>query len=402
VTQPHPRVISTSETPRSDRYLSPARYDKAAQKLHRFLLDNHWNGRELLFGPDPGIRFNARIGRFVKSYTRFLRWSDDLFYMQAQGYWVLNNWLLYRRHGDEQYRSLAERTSESVLTLQRKEGYWPYPNPEWRGRVATVEGCFAALGLMETFAHTGEQRFLDGAIRWQRYLREVIGYRLQSMPGMLAVNYFAHNSGTGGGVPNNSTLALWTAARLTQLTGDASLSAENDAMLAWLAHVQRADGELPYQVVGEGERPRVHFLCYQYNAFEFMDLAHYHRITGDGRALPLMESLAGYLTRGLEGGTARYECAAAGPEVAYYTTAVAQALSQAERLGLVEAPPDVDRAYRRTLAMQRRDGGFPYYSTGNYGVLSDRRSYPRYLVMMLHHLILRAEQLNSVAPGGSR
>lgn len=58
-----------------------------SQRLFRYLVARHWNGR-LLTGPDPGVRFNARIGRFAKSYLRFYPWSDDLAYMQAQGYWI--------------------------------------------------------------------------------------------------------------------------------------------------------------------------------------------------------------------------------------------------------------------------------------------------------------------------
>ena len=65
---------------------------QAACRLHAYILKEHWDGRALS-GPDPGIRISARIGRFVKSYLNFLPWSDRLIYMQANGYWILNNWL---------------------------------------------------------------------------------------------------------------------------------------------------------------------------------------------------------------------------------------------------------------------------------------------------------------------
>jgi hypothetical protein len=206
---------------------------------------------------------------------------------------------------------------------------------------------------------------------------------------MLAVNYFAHNSGSSGGVPNNTTLVLWQAARLAQLTKDDRFRDECSALLNWLAHVQRPNGELPYSV---GARGRVHFLCYQYNAFEFMDLAHYYRITGDHRAWAVMEGLATYLAGGLAGGAARYECSRQYPEVLYYTTAVAEALSQASELGLGDAGDLVDEAHRRTLRLQRSEGSFRFHSRRNYRWLSDRRSYPRYLAMMLHHLLLQGRR----------
>ena len=369
--------------------VGPARYLSAAGRLHSYLERSHEVGGDLI-GADPGIRFNARIGRFLKSYASFVRWSDDLVYLQAEGYWILDNWLLSDIHGDGRYQENAVRTSESVLARQKEAGYWEYPNPEWKGRIATVEGCFASLGLLESYERTGRVDFLEGARRWHDFMRQHIGFRRQADAGMLAVNYFAHSTGDRGGVPNNSTLVLWTAARLAQLTEDDDFLAESSPMLEWLADVQQLDGELPYAVGADDGGGKLHFLCYQYNAFEFMDLAHYHAITGDDRARPVMERLASYLSSGLEAGSARYECSRRYPEVPYYTLAVAQALSQATDLGMADERSGVAEAYRRTLDLQQPDGRFRYYSRKNYGVLSDKRSYPRYLSMMLHHLLLEA------------
>ncbi len=58
------------------------RYCRAAAKLHGYLIQAHWNG-DALVGPDPGIRFNTRVGRFIKSYFSLLPWTDNLIYMQA-------------------------------------------------------------------------------------------------------------------------------------------------------------------------------------------------------------------------------------------------------------------------------------------------------------------------------
>jgi hypothetical protein len=321
--------------------------------------------------------------------------------MQAQGYWILDNWLLYDIHGDDRYQEIAVRTSEAVLARQQEDGSWAYPNPEWEGRIATVEGAFAALGLLESYARTRRPAFLEGAKRWHGVMQERIGFRRQADAGMLAVNYFAHSTGEGGGVPNNSTLVLWVTARLAQLAEDDSFMAECGPMLAWLAHVQQPDGELPYEVGSDDGAGRVHFLCYQYNAFEFMDLAHYHSITGDSRVWPTMERLAGFLVAGLEAGVAGYDCSRREPHVAYYTAAVAQALSQATELGMVDERLAVDEAYHNFLRLQRPDGSFRFHSRQNYRFLSDRRSYPRYLSMMLHHLLLegRRSRADHHAPG---
>ena len=44
------------------------------------------------------------------------------------------------------------------------------------------------------------------------------------------------------------------------------------------------------------------------------------------------------------------------------------------------------RSYRRVLSQQLREGGFPY-SSGEYALLSDERSYPRIQAMLLYYLL---------------
>src|SRR5438045_4155758 len=147
----------------------------AAVRLHSYLLKRHWNG-QALDGPDPGVRFNWRVGRFVKGYLDFLPWPDKLVYMQGQGYWILGNCLMADLLGDKQSKEIALACSEHVLAAQQPDGYWEYPNPEWKGRIATVEGDFAALGLVECFSQTGQESLMDGAKKWYRYLVDKIGF----------------------------------------------------------------------------------------------------------------------------------------------------------------------------------------------------------------------------------
>jgi hypothetical protein len=104
--------------------------------------------------------------------------------------------------------------------------------------------------------------------------------------------------------------------------------------------------------------------------------------------MAIIRPLAGYLSGGLTaGGPGRYDCNHATPELNYYTFAIAQALDQATRLGLGEHHAAVNRAYEHGLAQQREAGNFKFYSRANAGVMSDRRSYPRPLTMILHHLL---------------
>ena len=370
---------------------------QCATLLHQYLMNAHWNGVALI-GPDPGIRFNTRIGRFVKSYLSKLPWSDDLIYMQGQGYWVFGNWQLFDLTGDENAKATALACSDNIVERQMPEGYWEYPNPEWKSRIATVEGCFAALGLLDSYSRFPEDKYLQSAIRWFDYLISEIGFRLQEDETMWAINYFAHRPGKGGGVPNNSTLLLWFLARLYEVTGDAKFLEPCEKMVAWLKHVQLSSGELPYALGKTADQDKTHFLCFQYNAFEFMDLAYYHRITGDQEIWPLLPRLAKFLASGLtDQGIARFDCLHETPNVPYYTIAIARALSVAADLQLGDYRAKSELGFRQVLAQQRSNGSFSYHSRKNYGCLTDRRSYPRYLSMILCHL-LQESRCKTAAP----
>lgn len=359
----------------------------AATRLHGYLLKRHWNGQALV-GPDSGVRFNARLGRFIKSYLDFLPWRDNRFYLQGQGYWTLANWLMADLMTDKQCEEVALVCSEYVLATQRPEGYWEYPDPEWKGRIATVEGNFAALALLESYCRTQQESLLVGAKNWYRFLMHEIGFREHD--GLLPVNYFANVA--AGLVPNNTTLTLLTLAKLADATNDDQYLELCGGMIAWLSQVQLETGELPYAIGGSERRRRCHFLCYQYNAFEFIDLVEYYRITRDQAVWPIFEKLAVFLSKGIcESGAARHDCHRERPEVPYYTVAVAMALSQATVLGLGDFRSLADRAYRRVMSQQRTDGGIEFYSRGNYGLLTDRRSYPRNLSMILYHLLLEMQ-----------
>ena len=55
---------------------------EAAQRLHAHLRLRHFD-RGLLRGPDPGVRFNLRLWRFLKSALDFVPWQDDYVFMQT-------------------------------------------------------------------------------------------------------------------------------------------------------------------------------------------------------------------------------------------------------------------------------------------------------------------------------
>ncbi len=365
---------------------STRKFLNAALKLHGAIEKRHWNG-DALVGPDPGIRWNARIGRFLKSATRIINWSDQHVYIQAQAYWIFDNWQLFDATGDPRFEQIALACSRNLRRIQQPDGHWVFPNPEWRGRIQTVEGCFGALALTESYRRTNNLNFLTGATLWTQFMVEQTGF--QHDGDQCCVNYFAGQYKRQ--IPNNATLAIWQLAELRDVTGSHEHDHLIDGMLTFLAAVQLPTGELPYGVASGGASDRIHFLCYQYNAFEFMDLARYWELTGDERACAIMRPLAAYLADGLTAeGSARYDCHHAAPTVTYYAAAIACALDVATRLGLGDYADLSERGYRWVLSQQHKDGSLRVHSKRNYKILSDRRSYPRYLAMVLHHLLKNA------------
>jgi hypothetical protein len=360
-------------------------YFRAAVRLHQYLVATHWSGQGLL-GPDPGIRFNYRIGRFLKSYLGSIRWHDAYYYLQAQGYWILANWCLLARTGEESYRNIALRCSEYMLSQQRDDGAWDYPNPEWKGRVATGEGSWGSLGLVESYRQTADPMFLTGALHWHKFLIETIGF--QQVGEQLAVNYFANRRSLR--VPNNSANVLRLLAELAEVTGRKDYLLPYAGLLNFLRGTQKATGEFPYAVEGvAGGKGRPHFQCYQYNAFQCLELIRCYEITGDVALLRLITGVLGFLRQGLSGdGHAFYACGNRHRAVTYHTAALAAAFVKAAQLGLHGYDGLANSAYAHLLALQRPDGGFSY-SQRDYRLLSDRRSYPRYLAMILYHLLLR-------------
>jgi hypothetical protein len=363
----------------------------AAKRLHHYLSAVHWREAGLR-GPDPGVRLNYRVGRFIKGYLSFVPWRDSYYYLQAQGYWALANWRLASRAGNGAYRSIAAACADSILAAQRPDGAWDYPNPEWRGRVATAEGTWASLGLVESYRQTGKPAYLDGARRWHHFLIEQIGF--QGADGELAVNYFAGRSAPR--VPNNSLFVLRLLAELAEATGDSSYLGPAPALMTFVGRVQRPDGELPYGAPSPGHPGRQHFQCFQYHAFQCLDLARYYELSNDEHAHKVLVGMLGFLGGGLApSGDAYYDCGRGPRTVTYHTAALAAAFTRAGQLGISGYEAQAARAYAALLAAQRPDGGFPH-SRGDYGVFSDRRSYPRYLAMILFHL-LEANAVDSTA-----
>ncbi|MEQ1834440.1 MAG: hypothetical protein ABL977_15445 [Candidatus Eisenbacteria bacterium] len=370
----------------------------AARRLHGYLAARHVHDQRLA-GADQGIRWNIRIGRFVKSYLPMLRPVERFWFIQGQAYWAQASWTLGDLTGEPSYHAAARAATQAILEAQRPDGAWDYPLPERRHLIATVEGDFGAMAMLASWQRDRDPAMLAGARRWHDYLEREIGY--QAHPGGLCVNYFQKPRGL---VPNNTCEWIWVLGALQRATGEARYLERVPAMLGFLEAVQMPSGELPYELAGGSEsRTRPHYLCFQYNAFQCMKLAAYAHDHGDARAQRIAERLSDFLATGVrDKGSVRASCASIAPEVVYYADAVGMALHTVSQYGWRDHHALADRTYRWVLGLQRADGGFPWFSRADYGVLTDRNEYPRYLAMTLAHLSERARSGRPLAAAGGR
>lgn len=358
-------------------------YRQAAEKLHECILNRHWNGQAIV-GPDPIGQVNWRVTRFVKSYFPWLLSEDRYIYLQGQAYWIMGNLALLELTRRPSYLEIVEQCADHIVQRQPPDGAWRHPPlPERQGFISTVEGAWGSLGLMAAYKQIGKPAYLNSALKWYTCLVEKIGF--QQVGDGLAANYYAHSNSR---VPNVTTMLLWLVAELRQITHDDKYLEHADAMVRFLKHSQLASGELPY-----AHEARPHFQCYQYNSFQFLDLAAYYELTQDPVVWDMLARLASFLASGLtRRGSCRYDCFKENPETNYWTAAIAAALLKADQLGMSQGQYAAlsDQAYRRLLSRQNADGGY-YFSDRNYAVLSDRRSYPRQLAMIMTLLCRKAD-----------
>lgn len=355
-------------------------YELAVKKLYKYLLKNHWNG-DVLDGPDPVGKIHWRVTRFVRSYLPWLPNDDRYVYLQAQAYWIKGNLALYELTKDPQYLMRAEKCADYIVSHQPPDGAWRHPPIRWRkGFISTVEGAWASLGLLDAYRVTKKSVYLDAALKWYDFQVDHIGF--QSVNDGLAANYYSHSSSI---VPNVTTKVIWLTAELYKATGNEKYLTYTEKMLSFIEYSQLPTGELPYEL-----KSRPHFMCYQYNSFQFMDLLYFYKLTDHKICRQILIKIAAYLSTGVtERDHCRYNCFKDVPEVNYWTAAIATALRQAHEFEFGDYLEISERAYQHILTRQRNDGGFDF-SMKNYGFLQDRRSYPRYLAMIHNHLLYRA------------
>jgi hypothetical protein len=351
------------------------------------MFENFWDGHRIL-GPDPGLMFNLRVLRFVKSYVPSMSRVDKNYFLQAQGYWIKDNWDLFKLSGKSIHKEVAIACSNYVVESQKSDGSWEYPLKEWQSYVSTVDGTWASLGLLASYQQTKDQTYLTAALKWYDFL--INKTRFQKYKDSLFVNYFAFSS-KGLKVPNNTTLVIWFFAELFKITGDRKFVTLNYKLIRFLELCQKPDGELIYQV------GRDHYLCYQYNSFEFLDLFNCYNINGNTRIKNIMGKLAKFIASGVtENGAVKYACSQTFPEITYLSGATGAALVCASNIGFGDYQRHIERLYRYLIENQKSNGSF-FYSRHDmayvkkpiqWGFLTDRTAYPRQLSYIIQHLLI--------------
>ncbi len=366
----------------------------SAIKLWKYIYENFWDGHKVI-GPDPGLKFNLRVWRFVKSILPSFGRADKFYFLQTQGYWIIDNWDLFKLSGNQIYRQVALASSDYIVYSQKKNGSWQYPLREWRNYVSTVEGTWAALGLLESYKQNNNNLYFEGAKKWFEFLLNET--RFQKYQDSLSINYFAKSS-KNIKVPNNTTLVLWFFAELYKIAQDSRYLRFNDKLVRFLELCQEESGELIYEV------RKKHYLCYHYNAFEFIDLFNFYLITHDERVKVILEKLARYLSTGvMEDGSVKYNCDQCYPEIYFFSSVTGTALALATDAGLGKFQHITERIFENLKKHQRSDGSFGYSNRDavyfrtpiKWGFLSDKNSYPSVLSFMLNHLIIRLKQLDT-------
>ena len=255
------------------------------------------------------------------------------------------NWALYKHTTREEYRSMALECSKCILKIQRDDGAWEYSFTASREGVATVQGNWGGISLLESYRHEADQALLHGVIKWHDYLIKNVGF--QRLDHGLAIDSFDDDKACI--VPNDSADVLRFLAEMYQVTGDGSYLEPCTGLLIFLEDVQKKTGEFPYILSGKnGKKGRQHFQCYQYNAFQCMSLMRYYEATGDETPIDIIENLLKFLSTGIaDDGHVYFQCDKRYYKMTCHATAVGAAFVKAMQLGIA----DYDHLAQRIFAI---------------------------------------------------
>ncbi|MFX0196740.1 MAG: hypothetical protein ACFFCW_11490 [Candidatus Hodarchaeota archaeon] len=354
-------------------------YLDAASRLHEYL-NKCWKDSSMA-GPTLGGKYYYNTIRLLRAYFPSISREKEIFY-QGLGYWIKSNWKLFDLTKDLQYMNIALACSDFVIGSQNNEGSWQFPQNLMKLKIYTNGGTWASLGLLETYKRTKEDKYLISALKWYNLLIGTIGF--QKHKDSLAINY---SIPARYKVPNATTPVLWFLAELSCLTKNQKYLDKVDKLRRFVELSQMENGELMYTT----ETP--HFLCLNYNAFQFLDLAEFYSLTSDEAIYRIMRNLVTFIKTGVNyDGSVRYNCFKRYPSIIYYSAAVGCVFLRARKIGFGDFSELENKVYKFVLTTQKPNGGFPF-SRKEHLVLSDKMFYPYINEYILYHLLIKAEEL---------
>lgn len=102
--------------------------------------------------------------------------NETVTFPAAQGWDIPAEIELYQTTGNGKYFERAKKSADWLIKNQ-KDGYWERPlNCTDCDRIYTVEGGEAALGLIELYEYTGDEKYLEPAEKWAEFLVNNITY----------------------------------------------------------------------------------------------------------------------------------------------------------------------------------------------------------------------------------
>ena len=265
----HPLLARLLVLNHSDQRMSTEQeLTRAAERLHTHLLQRHYS-QGLVHGPDAGVRFQLRLWRFFKAALDFLPWQDDYVLCNPR---VIGFCPTGCCRDDRENRNIARwpwraRRRRSACSSPKVSGLYPLPERKTpdRHRGGKLGGDWTPRHLCPRTAGriSSRQRFA-GTITWSEASAfsptrpERPSTTLISREGKFpTIPWRRYGSSCGFGRP--------PAMRASGARGC-------HAGVSWQAP-NFPPGSCPTLWTGPYEKGRVHYLCYQYNAFQFLKLA---------------------------------------------------------------------------------------------------------------------------------
>jgi len=184
-----------------------------------------------------------RVGGAISGKDPFT--NETAIFPATQGWDIPAEIELYQITGKEKYFGRAKKSADWLIENQ-KEGYWERPlNCTDCDKIYTVEGGEAALGLIELYEYTGEERYLKPAEEWAEFLVNNITYTRTSNSSIIFQYQYPNKHWR---VLNINALSSLVLLKLWKHTGNEKYLTLANESLNFIRENQQPDGRYPYRL----------------------------------------------------------------------------------------------------------------------------------------------------------